>query len=49
MAGLELDLAAAIKRDLRLFATGRAGHSWGRTGQGLTYEGLAGLRWDWGL
>jgi len=46
-AGLGLDLEAKLERDLSLFATGRAGWAYGNRGDGLEYEALAGIRWNW--
>ena len=46
-AGLELDLAAKLRRELSLVATGRVGDRWGSEGKGLYYEALLGLRKVW--
>ncbi len=47
VAGLGLDLEAKLRKDLGLFATGRAGYSWGDGTSGLTYEALLGIAGTW--
>jgi len=42
-AGVGLDVEHRFKRDLSLFASGRAWHD----GDGLEFDALTGARWRW--